>query len=266
MPDPMAVTSVPQSSREGSGEHGVQVIARAGAILRALGQHPEGLTIRQISQLIEVPRSTVQRIVDELNGENLVISASATSGVKLGPALIALAGLTEQFDIAKIAHPIMAQLARELGETISLAVLDTSKAVVVDQVPGMHPLRAVATVGNSLPLHCTASGKAFLAALPEERLRKYRARINFVPMTRNTIRAWGDLERELQVIRRRGVAFDREEQREGICAVGTIIYGPTGEMAAMTIPAPKDRFVATENKLTRKLLERCKSLQRRLRR
>ena len=136
----MAATKLtPQKHRKtGPAEpSGVQVIARAAAILRVLGQHSDGLTIRQISQLIGVPRSTVQRIVQALDNENLVISASATSGVRLGPALIGLAAVTTQFDLTKIAHPIMTQLTRDLGETISLAVLDNRKAVVVDQVPGI---------------------------------------------------------------------------------------------------------------------------------
>ena len=257
---------ISQEYNRESASSSVQVIARAGAILRALGQHPDGLTIRQISQLVCVPRSTVQRIVEALDNENLVISASATSGVRLGPALIALAALTKQFDIAKIAHPIMARLARDLGETVSLAVLDGRKAVVVDQVPGVHALRAVSAVGNSLPLHCSASGKALLAVLPDEQLRKFLGRINFLPMTNNTLRTWTELEDELRWVRRHGCAFDREEHQNGICAVGTVIYGPSGEMAAMTIPAPKERFVAMEGKLIRTLLERCHTLQRRLRR
>jgi len=257
---------IPRGSSRNSADSGVQVIARAGAILRALGQHPDGLTIRQISQVVSVPRSTVQRIVEALDNENLVISASATSGVRLGPALSALAALTKQFDIAKIAHPIMRQLARELGETVSLAVLDNGKAVVVEQVPGIHALRAFTAVGNSLPLHCSASGKALLAALPEERLNRFRSRMSFAPLTKNTLRSWNELERELQWVRRHGFAFDREEHQNGICAVGTVIYGPSGEMAAMTIPAPKERFSATEKKLTRTLLELCHTLQKRLRR
>ena len=248
-------------------EHsGVQVIARAGAILRVLGQNSDGLTIRQISHLIGVPRSTVQRIVQALDNENLVISASATSGARLGPALIALAALTRQFDIAKIAHPIMTQLARELGETISLAVLDNKKAVVVDQIPGVHALRAVSALGNSLPLHCSASGKALLAMLPDEELDAFRGRVSFPAMTRNSIRNWSELARELQWVRQHGFAFDREEHQNGICAVGTVIYGPGGEMAAMTIPAPKERFVAMEKKLVKTLLDHCRTLQRRLRR
>jgi DNA-binding IclR family transcriptional regulator len=257
---------IPRDSKKDNADSGVQVIARAGAILRALGQNPDGLTIRQISQLIDVPRSTVQRIVEALDNENLVISASARSGVRLGPALIGLAALTKQFDIAKIAHPVMTQLARELGETVSLAVLDGNKAVVVDQVPGIHALRAVSTVGNSLALHCSASGKAFLAMMSDEQLGKYRNRISFAPMTRHTICTWDELHRELQSIRHRGYALDREEHQDGICAVGTIIYGPADEMAAMTIPVPKERFAATEKTLIRVLLDLCKALQKRLRR
>ena len=83
-------------------------------------------------------------------------------------------------------------------------------------------------------------------------------------MTRNSIRNWDDLLRELQWVRRHGFAVDREEHQYGICAAGTVIFGPSGEMAAMTVPAPKERFAAIEKKLIKTLLERCHTLQRRL--
>jgi IclR family acetate operon transcriptional repressor len=245
---------------------GVQVIARAGAILRILGQHPDGLTIRQISSLVGIPRSTVQRIVEALDNENLVISASAAGGVRLGPAFVALAALTKQLDIAKLARPILVQLVRDLGETVSLSVLDHNKSVVVDQIQGIHTLRAVSVVGNSLPLHCSASGKALLAALPDEQLNRIRGRINLVPMTKRTIVDWEQLEAEIKRVRKLGFASDREEHQDGICAVSAVVRGPTGEMAAVTIPVPKERFTGAEKRLTRALLERCKSFQRRLRR
>jgi DNA-binding IclR family transcriptional regulator len=243
---------------------GVRVIAKAAAVLRALGQHPEGLSIREIGKLIDVPRSTVQRIVDALDQENLVISASPTSGVKLGPALIALASLARKFDIAELAHPMMVQLVKDLGETVDLAVLDREKAVVVDQLQGVNRLRAVSAVGDTLPLHCTASGKAVLALLPDEELARLRGKLKLVPRTRNTITSWDKMEEQIRQIRRHGFSIDREEFMIGICAAGVAFRGPGDEIAVFSIPAPTDRFMASEKTIAKVLQERCKLLQRRL--
>lgn len=69
----------------------VRAIARASDILRALSCHPEGMSVRQIAAEVDLPRSTVQRILAALDAANLVIAVSPNCGVRLGPALIALA-------------------------------------------------------------------------------------------------------------------------------------------------------------------------------
>jgi IclR family acetate operon transcriptional repressor len=244
---------------------GIRVIARAAAVLRALERHPEGLTLGEIANLVSLPRSTVQRIVDALDREHFVIAASASGGVRLGPALIALAAST-RLDIAEYTRPALVQLAKELGETVDLSVLAQDKVVFIDQIPGTHRLRAVSAVGISFPPHCTASGKALLAALPEPQLQRLKKRLKLSRLTKSSIVTWDELDRELESIRKRGIAYDREEHSIGICAVGAAIRYPTGELAAVSIPVPTQRFAASEKRLAKVLVERCQTLQNRLER
>ena len=75
---------------EAAGKGGIQVIARAVGVLHKLREHPDGLSLGELAKLLKLPRSTIQRIVAALDDENLVISASPTRGVRLGPALLAL--------------------------------------------------------------------------------------------------------------------------------------------------------------------------------
>jgi DNA-binding IclR family transcriptional regulator len=239
------------------------VIARAADILRALQQNPEGLSLGEIARLVDLPRSTVQRIVDALDNESLVIAASPSGGVRLGPALLPLAAATK-FEIADLLHPTLAQLARDTGETVDLAVRDQDKLVFIDHIPGTHRLRAVSAVGVSFPLHCSANGRALLAALPEPELERLRQRLRLTRLTEHTLTSWAELERVLARVRRSGVAYDREEHTLGICAVGTAVRGPTGELAAVSIPVPTPRFAARERELTRKLLEWRQTVPRRL--
>src|SRR3984957_18716476 len=143
----------------------VQVISRAISVLRALEGEPEGLSLGQIGERVGLARSTVQRIVDSLRGEQFVIAASPTSGVRLGPALIRLAASASvEFD--QITRPIIAALSQTLRETVDVSVLKGGVAVFTDQIQGSHRLRAVSAVGESFPLHCTANGKALLSVLP----------------------------------------------------------------------------------------------------
>ena len=261
----MAVIKSRETQRSGdTGSSGIRVISRVADILRALSKHQDGLTLGEIGQLVGLPRSTVQRIVKALDDVNLVIAASPSGGVRLGPALLALASAAKQFSIAKFVRPLIVQLSKDTGETVDLAIMGTDKAVVVDQIAGTHPLLAVSATGSSLPLHCSASGKALLAALPEERLTRLKSRLPLPAVTRNSITTWAVLERELDSVRRAGIAIDREESFEGICAVAVAVRGPGDEIAAISLPVPAERFRITERNLSKALLGRSQALQRRI--
>jgi DNA-binding IclR family transcriptional regulator len=245
----------------GSDRQSIQVIERAGAILRALQRHPNGLSLGEIAAEVDLPRSTVQRIVDALDREAIVIAASAsTHGVRLGPALIAL-GAATRFEIADMARPTLERLAKETNETVDLSIFDQQKAIFIDQVTGNQRLRAVSAIGVAFPLHCTANGKAILAATPASALERMRSRMQLESFTKNTITSWPELERELQQVRRSGVAFDREEHSLGICAVGTALHSPTGQVAAISIPVPSIRFAKNEAALAKALLQHCEKLR-----
>jgi DNA-binding IclR family transcriptional regulator len=242
---------------------GIQVIARAAAILRTLEMNPDGLSLGEIAKTVGLPRSTVQRIVDALARENMVTAASVSRGVRLGPALVAL-GAAARFQIADLARPTIEAISRVTGETVDLAILDQDRASFIDQVPGMHRLQAVSAIGVSFPLHCAANGKAMLAVLPEDLLGKLRRTYPLNPFTANTITTWAELDRELASIRARGIAFDREEQSVGISAVATWLKGPGGEIAAISIPVPTQRFGEREAELVAALQEHCSVLRQKL--
>jgi DNA-binding IclR family transcriptional regulator len=242
----------------------LQGIARGALVLRLLARHPQGLTLREMVRLTDMPLATVQRVVSALNRENLVISVSRNGGVRLGPGLIPLAAVAKQFDLAEIVRPTLMQLVRDADETVDFSLLDHDRAVVVEQVCGTHELRAVSILGDSLPLYCTASGKAVLAAIPDEELRKLRRRLRLTPFTKNTIATWEQLDREIAEIRRLGLAFDHEEHRYGIGGVAVAFHAPMGEIGGVGIKVPMHRFQKKQKSLAKALLEQQEALQKRL--
>src|SRR6202790_530277 len=100
-----------------SPKQSIQVITRAISVLRALEGEPEGLSLGRIGERVGLARSTVQRIVEALRAEQFVIAASATSGVRLGPALIRL-GASASVEFDHITRPIMAALSKGAGATV----------------------------------------------------------------------------------------------------------------------------------------------------
>lgn len=246
---------------EAVGRNGIQVISRAAAILRMLAGRPRGASLGEIAGAVDLPRSTVQRIVDALDGEGLVVAGSASAGVRLGPGLLPLAA-GAKFEVAEVARPCIEELAIVTGETVDLSILDQDKAVFIDQVQGTHRLRAVSALGVSFPLHSSSNGKAMLAHLPPLQLSRLAKRLKLAPLTPHTLTDWTRLNEELAEIRRTGIAYDREENSIGICAVGAAIQSGTGELAAITIPVPTQRFLDSEAALCQHLITCRDRIQR----
>ena len=232
--------------------------------MRVLGDHPDGLTLAEIAKALDLPRSTVQRIVDSLDHENLVIAASPTRGVRLGPALLALAAHT-RFEISEIAKKTLHQISDECRETVAISIFNGERIIFIDQVAGGHELRVESPIGNSLPLHTSAAGKVILAALDSKTFNKLQRRINLDKLTEKSITDWDNLVHELEEIRKTGVAFDHEETSLGISAIGMALKMPNGEFAAITIPVPTQRFTSFQQEnLKELLLKHGSALQKRL--
>lgn len=236
------------SSAERTG--GIQVIARAAAVLRALRDQREGLSLSQISERVELPRSTVQRIVSALQTERLLISAGPDGGIRLGPELQSLAEAA-RIDLVELLRPFLQNLAAETGETLDLAVLRGKRLIFIDQIPGTQRLRAVSSVGEVFPLTTTANGKACLALMSDDDVATI-ARDEWAHDGRT-----GDLDAflaEIHKVRQTGLAFDLGEHTEGISAIGIAFRDTRGGIYAVSIPTPTARFANRRRDLSEAIM------------
>jgi DNA-binding IclR family transcriptional regulator len=240
----------------------VQVIARAAAILHALEDEADGLSLGQIAQRVNLARSTVQRIVAALAAEKFLIAASPNGRVRLGPTILRLAA-SARTDFVAIARPFLVQLSNELKETVDLAVVKRDHLVFIDQVIGSHRLRAVSAVGETFPLHCTANGKAYLAGLETDAIARLIG-ASYEQRTPRTLTRLEDLLKDLKSVRKTGVAFDREEHTQGICAAGVATRDPLGNVIAISVPVPAQRFYQHQRNIAAQLRATKEALERRL--
>jgi DNA-binding IclR family transcriptional regulator len=240
--------------------HGVQVIDRAADILWALSRYPEGTNLTQLTRDVSLPPTTVHRILNTLESARLIAFTSSAGYIRLGVGFSILAESVPR-NLRRELRPYLDRLFSEVNENVDLAVLQNGKVFFVEHIEAPHRLRSAWAVGLSLPLHCTANGKAILAQLPlKEVERLVPARLQ--PLTRNTITHRSHLLKELDLIRSERVAFDREEHMLGICSVGAAFRDPMGRHAAISIPVPSVRFYGNEQRFASTLLKYIDSIQR----
>ena len=241
-----------ERSTADTGGAGIQVIARAADILRTLREADGALSQAEVAERVGLARSTVHRLLNALEDEGLVECGGPRGRYRLGPEIGRLADTARRGLIASI-HPLLEELSHEVNETVDLSTLDRNRATFVDQVVAPHRLRAVSSVGEAFLLHCTANGKAFLAAMSAQDLA--RATAGPLPrLTSHTITDPAVLLGELDQVRIEGVAYDREENSEGICAVGMVLAGLPGPVLAVSVPLPAQRFYGREPLLREALL------------
>ena len=242
-----------EGARPGAQVQGVQVIARAASVLRALEGNANGLSLGQIAKAVGLARSTVQRIVSALAAEGFVTAAGPDSGVRIGPALLRIAASLGA-DVTALIRPHLVALSDAVEETVDLAVLAGGSVVFIDQIPGKHRLTALSAVGARFPLHCSANGKAILACFSEgdaeDLIVKSRHEHPAFPLQNRT-----RLRNELQTVRKSHLAVDIEEHGQGICAVGVAIPGSFGNPIAVSIPVPTLRFEKKQKALSREILK-----------
>jgi DNA-binding IclR family transcriptional regulator len=242
----------PPRSRRDPRANGVQVIARAAQILRALDGEPDGLSLSQLSDRLALPRSTVHRVVTALTAEGLVAAASPNGRVRLGPELARLA-LSSRRELRQELRPHLQRLFDTLNETVDCAVLDGDHLRFIDQIAAPHRLRAVSSVGATFPLHCTANGKAILAELGRDEVARVLP-TRLKRCTPATLTGRAELMAELDVVRATRVAFDREEHTTGISAAGIAVRDPFGQLAAISVPMPTQRFAGRQEAIAEALV------------
>lgn len=231
----------------------IQVISRAASILRVLGEDTDGLSLGQIAGRVNLPRSTVQRIIAALSSEHLVSVGQRAGRIQLGPAIRHLAGQSRLSD-PDILTTALAAISNRTGETVDLAILDGNAMLFIDQIVGRQRLRAVSETGEHFPLTSTANGKATLALLPRETALNL-ARAELSESGKLQTARLDRLIEELELITRTGLAFDRGEHTDGISAAGFAITDSNGRIYAISIPVPSTRFAERKTIITEVLLE-----------
>jgi DNA-binding IclR family transcriptional regulator len=219
--------------------HRIPAIDRMMDVLGVLERRPEGATIRDLVDLLGLPRTTVYRVLNSLQSHDMV-RRSADGAYTLGRRLLALAARAlagaQDYDLASLSMPHLERLSEELGEGSKVSVFDNDGALVIAAVQGRREFALTVVPGQRLPLHAGAASKVLLACLPETELKRL---LNgpLAGYTGRTITDAKRLAKELAEIRNKGWAFDKGEYAPSVNAYAAPIPDRTGKtIAALSIP------------------------------
>jgi IclR family acetate operon transcriptional repressor len=217
------------------------VLNRAVALLEAFRPDDEAVSISELARRAHLPKTTAHRLLQQLAHHGFV--EHQDEGYRLGMRLFELGQRSPRSrDLRQAALPFLGDLRDATHETVHFAVLDGAEVLYLEKLAGHHGPPLASRVGGRLPAHCTGVGKALLAfsapgvvsALVQTSLARLTPRSIVMP---------GLLARELNKIRREGVAFEHEESTPGVVCAACPVMGPDGTaVAAISISGWANRL------------------------
>lgn len=214
-------------------------------VLRLLMLFRGGRPVRVVdaSAALGVARSTAHRLLATLAHRGFVRQDPTTRAYLVGDTLVTLGrSVARDTLLEQIALPELTALVERVRETAHIGVLRGGDVHFILCVESPETLRTGSHVGTVFPAYATASGKAMLAELGEEQLRKLYSEHSIAPLRRNTVHSWSELRSALAEVRRRGYATNFEESESGVNGIGVAIAEGGHLFGSIIVTGPSSRF------------------------
>jgi len=221
----------------------VRAVERALDILLCFTMDRPTLSLTEIAEQVGMHKSTIHRLLATLESKRFITRERTTGMYQLGFLFFELSSIMlHDLDIHRWALPYLQQLSQQCGETVDLAILDNGHVVYLQVVESTQRVKIAAAAGEQLPAFCTATGKAFLAYLPEKQVRQILVQ-GMNKYTENTLVSPEDLFKNLRQTREQGFAISEQEYEKDINAVAAPIMDVNDcPIAVIAIVGPSYRM------------------------
>ena len=220
-------------------------VAKTLQIVETLSQSSEPMRLHDIALSVDMPDSTVLRMITSLmefgyihqNSENYKYFL-ALKFAKIGAIAVS------QNNLRDISHSMLAELSHQCKEAACTAVEADNQVVYTDVVDGPDGmLKVMHYIGKQAPMHCTGVGKCLLLNYSESQIDSLIETRGLQQYTQNTINTKEALLKELELVRDRGFAIDNQECELGARCVASGIRDYTGKtVAAISVSGPATRM------------------------
>jgi DNA-binding IclR family transcriptional regulator/sugar lactone lactonase YvrE len=223
---------------------GTGALEKALDVLQAVGATPNGISQTQLAAQVQLPRTTMYRILATLVERGMIRRDPTRKVYRLGFNYLEMVrNAYLEPDLVAAASAELRALRDLTGETSYLAVLDGNQVLSLERCDGAHTLRSAASLGQGKPVYCTGQGKAILSALAPGARDDILKGLVLEPLTPLTITDRRRLLAELQITRTRGYALDDEEIRLGVRCVAAPIIDKHGNVrGALSVAGPAYRL------------------------
>nr|WP_242834553.1 IclR family transcriptional regulator [Clostridium pasteurianum] len=209
----------------------VQSVDRTLSILELLSDYENGLGITEISEKVNLHKSTVHRLLNTLMVKGYVQQSEDSNRYKLTLKLFELGSKkVEKMNIVNVARPLLKELMEKTNEVIHLVVREGIDIVYVAKVESQNPIRMYSRIGKKSPMYCTAVGKSMMSHMSEEEVNLIWKNSNVEKLTEYTITDFQTFKDNIDLIRNEGYAIDEQENEIGIRCIAASVLDYSGNI------------------------------------
>jgi DNA-binding IclR family transcriptional regulator len=195
-------------------------------VLEELARSTGPLALGELARRLAIPKSSLHGLLRTVERRGWVEADESGLRFRLGLRAMQVAGsYLDQDQVLSAAQHVLDHIAQETGETVQLARLDGADVVYLAQRHARHPVRLISSIGQRLPAHATALGKALLSRMDEEELDR-RLTFPLEVLTESTITDRTRLLADLETARLRGYAVDEQEANQGLYCFAAAVPDP----------------------------------------
>lgn len=227
---------------ESMNKYHIPNLGKACDVMELVADSQDGLLLKEISSQLSIPRTTALRITQTLLDAGF-LAENHEGRITLGTTLVQLGvKALDNLDIRGFARPVLKELAEATGESCHLAVLNGDKAMLVEVADSPHPVRIASRPGTLVDLHCSSTGKVFLAySIPEP--TRFCKTLELTAHTENTDSTVETVLARIEETRKLGYAMDEEEYVLGVRCIAAPIINAFGKtIASVGITASTSTF------------------------
>jgi IclR family KDG regulon transcriptional repressor len=247
----------------------VRGVDRITRIVRAIGETKQGLTNSDLSKSLNLPKSTLSKLLNSLASFDWLAFDAVTKRFKLGPLLLFLGGrYLEHLELVQLGQRFLNQLKEDTGETSAMEVPNGQEVVMVARVFAEDTrignekfsgeVQRLTELGQRAPFYATAAGKCVLAYRTDSEIKSYIQSINLVAITKDTITDPERLLKELRDIRKTGLAYNYRELNSHTIAIASPVFDLYRRViAALAVVTPDFRFDKRKRQDVQKAVRRA---------
>lgn len=219
-------------------------LAKALEILDVFSAEHTVLGVRDVARKLDLPASTTGRIMATLTRAGVLLQDPNTRRYSMGMKVLQWARAAQSsLGLRDLAIPIMEELKKISGETITLSMVEGPHRIIVERMESPFLMRFVVNPGDLMPLHCGASGKVLLAFMEEEEQESALNSITWEKHTAKTITDRTQFSLELKDIEKNGYSISMGERIADVGSVAAPVFNARGQcIAALTISGPLYRL------------------------